>query len=68
MQSQSLFLHQIQQEPFQYSTSGDSMEYVFGVSLIKKIAQLMLEVVIRGILRQEESDILNHSLCKKEKK
>jgi len=38
------------------------------MSLIKKIAQLMLEVVFRGIRSQEEADILYHSLCKKKKK
>jgi len=43
------------------------MEYIFGMSLIKKIAQLMLEVVFRGIHSQEEADILYHSLCKKKK-
>jgi len=43
------------------------MEYIFGMSLIKKIAQLMLEVVFRGIHSQEEADILYHSFCKKKK-
>jgi len=37
------------------------------MSLIKKIAQLMLEVVFRGIHSQEEAGILYHSLFKKKK-